>query len=157
MNTIIRPIKNNEIPLLTDFLYEAIFIPDNQTALPRTIIQEPTLWRYINNFGKEKDDFCLVAQVDKYIVGAIWTRCIQGFGHINDATPELAMSIYPQYRSKGIGTTLLKNFLDFLRQKNYTQISLSVQKNNYAINMYKKAGFKIVSEDQSECIMTLFL
>lgn len=67
------------------------------------------------------------------------------------------MSIYPQYRSKGIGTTLLKNFLDFLRQKNYTQISLSVQKNNYAINMYKKAGFKIVSEDQSECIMTLFL
>ena len=79
MNTIIRPIKNNEIPLLTDFLYEAIFIPDNQTALPRTIIQEPTLWRYINNFGKEKDDFCLVAQVDKYIVGRDWHYFIKKF------------------------------------------------------------------------------
>lgn len=81
--------------------------------------------------------------------------CIQGFGHLNDNIPELAMSIYPQYRNKGIGTSLLKNFLTFLRQKNYTQISLSVQKNNYAVNMYKKLGFKIVSQNQSEYIMCL--
>lgn len=65
------------------------------------------------------------------------------------------MSIYPQYRNKGIGTSLLKNFLTFLRKKNYTQISLSVQKNNYAVNMYKKLGFKIVSQNQSEYIMSL--
>lgn len=65
------------------------------------------------------------------------------------------MSIYPQYRNKGIGTSLLKNFLTFLRQKNYNQISLSVQKNNYAVNMYKKLGFKIVSQNQSEYIMSL--
>ena len=80
---------------------------------------------------------------------------LQGFGHLNDNIPELAMSIYPQYRNKGIGTSLLKNFLTFLRQKNYTQISLSVQKNNYAVNMYKKLGFKIVSQNQSEYIMSL--
>ena len=80
---------------------------------------------------------------------------MQGFGHLNDNIPELAMSIYPQYRNKGIGTSLLKNFLTFLRQKNYTQISLSVQKNNYAVNMYKKLGFKIVSQNQSEYIMCL--
>lgn len=67
------------------------------------------------------------------------------------------MSIYPQYRNKGIGTSLLKNFLIFLRQKNYTQISLSVQKNNYAVNMYKKLGFKIISQNQSEYIMSLLL
>ena len=109
----------------------------------------------LNNFGKEKDDYCFIAQVDNYIVGAVWIRCIQGFGHLNDNIPELAMSIYPQYRNKGIGTSLLKNFLTFLRQKNYTQISLSVQKNNYAVNMYKKLGFKIVSQNQSEYIMSL--
>ena len=58
MNIIIRPIKENEIPLLTDFLYEAIFLADTDQIPPRTIIQEPSLWRYINNFGKEKDDYC---------------------------------------------------------------------------------------------------
>ena len=51
MNIIIRPIKENEIPLLTDFLYEAIFLADTDQIPPRTIIQEPSLWRYINNFG----------------------------------------------------------------------------------------------------------
>ena len=82
MNIIIRPIKENEIPLLTDFLYEAIFLSDTDQIPPRTIIQEPSLWRYINNFGKEKDDYCFIAQVDNYIVGAVWIRCIQGFGII---------------------------------------------------------------------------
>ena len=110
MNIIIRPIKENEIPLLTDFLYEAIFLADTDQIPPRTIIQEPSLWRYINNFGKEKDDYCFIAQVDNYIVGAVWIRCIQGFGHLNDNIPELAMSIYPQYRNKGISTSLLKTF-----------------------------------------------
>ena len=155
MNIIIRPIKNNEIPLLTDFLYEAIFLTNNDPILPRTIIQEPILWRYINNFGKEKDDYCFVAQVDNYIVGVVWIRCMQGFSHLADNIPELAMSIYPQYRNKGIGTSLLKDFLNFLRQKNYHQISLSVQKNNYAVNMYKKLGFKVISQNKSEYIMKI--
>ncbi|WP_338153839.1 hypothetical protein [Megamonas funiformis] len=30
-----------------------------------------------------------------------------------------------------------------------------MQKNNYAVNMYKKLGFKIVSQNQSEYIMSL--
>ncbi|MEG0737351.1 MAG: GNAT family N-acetyltransferase, partial [Longicatena sp.] len=59
----IRKIENNEVMLLTDFLYEAIFQRDIHHLAPRTIIQEPSLWRYINNFGKEKDDHCFVAEV----------------------------------------------------------------------------------------------
>lgn len=34
MNIIIRPIKENEIPLLTDFLYEAIFLADTDKFHP---------------------------------------------------------------------------------------------------------------------------
>lgn len=39
----IRPIKNNEIILLTDFLYEAIFQKDANNLVPRTIIQDRSL------------------------------------------------------------------------------------------------------------------
>lgn len=46
MNIIIRPIKENEIPLLTDFLYEAIFLSDTDQIPPRTIIQEPSYWYF---------------------------------------------------------------------------------------------------------------
>ena len=47
---IIRPIRNKEIILLTDFLYEAIFQKDGDNPVPRTIIQEPSLWIYIDGF-----------------------------------------------------------------------------------------------------------
>lgn len=33
------------------------------------------------------------------------------------------------------------------------KISLSVQKENYAVNMYRKIGFKVVSETEEEYIM----
>lgn len=53
---------------------------------------------------------------------------LQGFGHLNDNIPELAMSIYPQYRNKGIGTSLLKNFLTFYGKKLYSNITIRAKK-----------------------------
>ena len=36
---VIREIRPEEIPLLNDFLYEAIFIPEGVPAPPRSIIE----------------------------------------------------------------------------------------------------------------------
>ncbi len=41
---LIRPIKSAEIMLLTDFVYEAIFQKDTDNLMPRTIIQDPSIW-----------------------------------------------------------------------------------------------------------------
>ena len=73
----IRPIGDTEVMLLTEFLYEVIFQRDAQNLLPRTIIQEPSLWVYVDGFGHQKDDHCLVAEVDKKIVGAVWVRVLK--------------------------------------------------------------------------------
>ena len=40
-----------------------------------------------------------------------------------------------------------------LKEKGYMSVSLSVQKANYAMKMYQKAGFKILSDDGEEVIM----
>ena len=151
---IIRPIKNNEIPLLTEFLYEAIFQKDNEKLVPRVIIQEPSLWIYIDGFGTKKDDHCFVAEIDIKIVGAVWVRCINAFGHIDDAVPEFAISIYPQYRGKGIGSALMKAMLEHLKMQGYALTSLAVQKDNYAVKMYQQVGFEIADENDREYIMT---
>ena len=71
----IRPIKKEEILLLTDFVYEAIYQRDAKNPLPRTVIQDASIWIYIDRFGSKKDDHCLVAEVDSYVVGACW-RCV---------------------------------------------------------------------------------
>ena len=152
----IREIRENEYPILADFLYEAIFIPEGMEKPPKSIIEQPELQVYIADFGKE-DDWCLVAEVKEKIVGAAWVRIMDDYGHIDDRTPSLAISLYKEYRNLGIGTALMGTMLQFLKDKGYKQTSLSVQKENYAVDMYRKAGFEMVSENDEEYIMVYWL
>ena len=47
----------------------------------------------------------------------------------------------------------MKEMLQFLKNKGYKQTSLSVQKANYAVNIYRKVGFEVVKENEEEYIM----
>ncbi len=152
MDYYIREIRENEYSILSDFLYEAIFIPEGMEKPPKSIIKQPELQVYIADFGKA-DDWCLVAEIKEKIVGAVWVRIMNDYGHIDDETPSFAISIYEEYRNFGIGTALMKAMLQFLREKGYKQTSLSVQKANYAVNMYRKAGFEVVGENKEEYVM----
>ena len=151
--TVIRKIRTEEIPLLEDFLYEAVFIPEGVTAPPRDIVENDDLQVYICDFGMAPDDRCLVAECDGKVVGAIWTRIMDDYGHIDDQTPSLAISLYKEYRNRGIGTELLNNMLALLRQDGYRQVSLSAQKANYALRMYQRAGFEIFTDRGEEVLM----
>ena len=149
----IRPIESDETMLLTEFLYEAIYQPEGTQKVPRTVLQQPMIWAYVKDFGKLPDDICYVAIVDGLIVGAAWSRLGCSYGKIGDSTPELAISVYPEYRDKGIGTRLLSSLLGFLNKKGYVKASLSVDKSNYATGMYIKAGFEILKEGEHDYLM----
>ena len=56
-------------------------------------------------------------------------------------------------RNMGIGTALMRDMLEFLKNKGYKQTSLSVQKENYAARMYQKVGFEVIDENEEEYIM----
>ena len=75
------------------------------------------------------------------------------YGHIDNETPSFAISLFEEYRGKKIGTKLMVQMLELLKKKGYKQASLAVQKENYAVKMYKKVGFKIVDENSEEYIM----
>lgn len=53
----------------------------------------------------------------------------------------------------GIGTALMDAMLQFLKDKGYKKIPLSVQEANYAINMYRKIWFKVIGENEEEYSM----
>ena len=143
--------------MLEDFLYEAIFIPEGMEVPPRSVISLPELQTYIKDFGLLKDDFALVAEIEKQIVGAVWVRIINDYGHIDSSTPSLAISLYKDYRKHGIGIAMMKEMLNLLRNHGYKSVSLSVQKANYAAKMYQKLGFKIVNENKDEWIIICHL
>ena len=149
----IRKMTVSEYPMLNDFLYEAIFIPDGIEPPPRNIITSPELQIYVDRFGELKDDFALVAEVEKKVVGAVWVRIMNDYGHIDDKTPSLAISLYKEYRGQGIGTDMMKEMLSLLKAQGYKRVSLSVQKTNYAVEMYRKIGFDIVRGNEEEWIM----
>uniref|UniRef100_UPI0006CF2E07 GNAT family N-acetyltransferase n=1 Tax=Clostridium sp. NkU-1 TaxID=1095009 RepID=UPI0006CF2E07 len=153
MKYIIREMYAQEYPLLADFLYEAIFQRDENNLLPRAVIEEPSLQIYIENFGRMEDDYCLCAEVNKKIAGAVWVRNINGFGTVGDDTPEFSISLYKKYRGYGIGTELMKQMLRVLKSKGYKKALLAVQKDNYALRMYHNVGFKIIDENAEEYIM----
>ena len=152
MDYIIREIRKNEYPILSEFLYEAIFIPEGMDKPPKSIIEQPELQVYIKDFGKA-DDWCFVVEIKEKIVGAVWVRIMNDYGHIDDETPSFAISLYEEYRNMGIGTALMRDMLEFLKNKGYRRTSLSVQKVNYAVRMYQKVGFEVVDENEEEYIM----
>jgi len=155
----IRAIQSQELPILADMLYEAIFLPEGSEPLPRDVIKVPEIDVYIRDFGKQEGDYCLVADLGGKIVGAVWVRIlsgeVKGYGNVDEQTPEFAISLFPEYRNKGIGTALMRKMISFLKGKGYSQVSLSVDKANYAVKMYKKLGFEIIEENKQDYLMLL--
>lgn len=157
----IRKIKPEEIYKLEDMLYEAIYQPDENNLIPRSVLEIPEVYAYIKDFGQQKDDFCLVADLEGEIVGAVWVRIlsgtIKGYGYIDDQTPEFAISLFKEYRNQRLGTRLMSAMIEHLRKSGYKQTSLNVKKENYAVNLYKKLSFKVIREDEEDYIMLLKL
>lgn len=153
MNYIIRKLRQEEVKILDTFLYEAIFIPEGVEAPPMGIINQPELQIYVDGFGTKDGDICFVAETDGVIVGAVWVRIMDDYGHIDDETPSFAISLLKEYRGNGIGTELMKRMLLELKSCKYKKASLAVQKQNYAVRMYKNVGFEIVDENEEEYIM----
>jgi uncharacterized protein YbbK (DUF523 family)/ribosomal protein S18 acetylase RimI-like enzyme len=150
---LIRKLCVGESDLLKDFLYEAIFIPEGVKAPAREIVERPELRIYYEDFGSRSGDHCLVAQAGNQVVGAVWTRIMNDYGHVDDETPSFAISLLPEYRNKGIGTRLMKEMLLLLKGVGFKRASLAVQKANYAVRMYKNVGFEIIDENEEEFIM----
>ena len=153
MTFTVRELKEQEYHLLSDFLYEAIFIPEGVEPPPRDMIMQPELRVYTDDFGSVRGDMALAAEVDGRVVGAVWVRIMNDYGHIDDETPSFAISLYKEYRGMGIGTELMKKMLEKLRNNGYKRASLAVQKENYAVKMYRKVGFEEIDENEQEYIM----
>ena len=149
----LRELRSDETELLKRFLYEAIFIPEGVEPPDVEIIEQPELKIYYEDFGTGRADYCIVADDDGRVIGAVWTRIMNDYGHVDDETPSFAISLYKEYRGQGIGTRLMKEMLELLEDKGFERASLAVQKANYAVRMYEKVGFKTVDKNEEEYVM----
>ncbi len=156
----IRDLQPEELPLLIEFLYEAVYRREDQPPYPREIIDKPAVRVYIEGWGRP-DDICLAAHADGGMAGAVWTRLMtgnaKGFGYVDDETPELAIALHKQYRGQGLGTALMTAMIDRLTNAGYSRVSLSVSKENPACRLYTRLGFAVANEDEKDYLMVLEL
>lgn len=146
---VIRNLQLSEYPFLKEMFYAALHVPAGAEPFPKSIIEAPELAKYIANWGR-LDDIALVAVQDEELVGAVWCRVLKatekGYGYVDDKTPELSLAIQPNFRNQGLGTQLMEKAFDALRAKGFKQVSLSVDQDNQAVNLYQRLGFDLVEE-----------
>lgn len=157
MNFIVRRMDTAEYPLLKDFCYESIFVPEGEPLPPKSVVEHPLMQVYYADFRSEKHDIAFVAETDGNIVGAVWVRIMDDFGHIDNDTPSFAIAVHKEYRGMGIGTALMERMLTELQTRGYQQASLSCQKANRAVELYRRLGFRVIRETDEEFIMAVSL
>lgn len=145
----IREIKKDEHEFLREMLYEAIYFSDENQKSPKSIVYEPHLSKYVDNFGR-RGDVAFVLIVEDKLVGAIWARLFsatdKSYGFVDEKTPEFSMAIKKAYRNKSFGKQLMAKLFEKLKTDGFEKVSLSVDKRNRAVNLYRRCGFETIFE-----------
>ncbi len=152
----IRALRPEDEPFLWEMLYQAIYIPAGQAALPRSVVHQLELACYVQGWGCSGDcGFLASDSATGQPVGAVWLRLLQndtkGYGYVDDDTPELSVAVLPSYRGRGIGTRLLARL--FESDCTRGPISLSVSADNPAVRLYERFGFKMINASAGTLIM----
>jgi ribosomal protein S18 acetylase RimI-like enzyme len=144
-------IKPIEYSFLKEILCQAIFVADKKIVLPRDIIEQADLKKYIQDFGKT-GDYCFVAEQEGKFIRAIWIRFIKVYGFVDKETPELRMTVLKGHRGQGIGEQLLTAMVGRLRNDRIKRVSLSVDRDSFAL--YRKHGFVDYLTSEKSSTMT---
>jgi ribosomal protein S18 acetylase RimI-like enzyme len=96
-------------------------------------------------WGERDGDVAVAATANSIPVGAAWLRfwTDDNFirGYVDASTPVLVIGVQRDYRHRGIGGRMMAWLIDYAATHAIQRISLSVSKDNYALNLYRQQGF----------------
>jgi GNAT superfamily N-acetyltransferase len=117
---------------------------------------EIPLTRYVDNWGRA-GDVALMATETGHRVGAAWFRLFSadspGYGFVDEATPELTISVVPSRRRHGVGNELLDALVERALEEGHQAVSLSVEADSPAVKFYERHGFEAVREHDGGLVM----
>jgi ribosomal protein S18 acetylase RimI-like enzyme len=92
-------------------------------------------------------------------VGAAWwrffTEAEPGYGFVDAATPEISIGVVATNRGRGVGTQLLRRLIAEAKSLSLPALSLSVEPDNFAADLYERLGFATVGRMGGALTMVL--
>jgi GNAT superfamily N-acetyltransferase len=114
-------------------------------------VHRPEYERFVENWGRPGDrGFVALEKAGRALLGAVWLRA-QRENDPADAIPELAFVVKPGHRQRGIGASLLTQFVR--ANPNLDSIALRVGPNSPAVRLMERFGFEVASERDQAVVM----
>ncbi|MBI9043891.1 MAG: GNAT family N-acetyltransferase [Anaerolineaceae bacterium] len=147
MNILLRDWLQSDIPFLRKMLYEAVFWRAGANGPPfEEGLAYPDVSKSLADWGERDGDTAVVATINSNPIGAAWYRywIDDNFinGYVDKSTPVLVIGVHTDYRHQGIGGKMINWLIGSASMHCIQKLSLSVSKDNFAINLYRQQGFK---------------
>jgi ribosomal protein S18 acetylase RimI-like enzyme len=142
----LRPAGPTDLAFLREVLLEAVFWRSGETRpSPDAALADPRVARYVEGWGRS-GDFGVLAEKNGRPIGAVWWRYFAadapGYGFVSEAVPEISLAVLAEHRGQGVGTALLREALREAPERGIARLSLSVERDNRAVTLYERMGFR---------------
>lgn len=151
-----RPAAQADAGFLGDMLVEAANWRAGGVRPRHEVLTSPEHRRYLAGWKRSADEG-LIATSEGLPVGAAWYRMLPqdapGFGFVGGGVPELILGVHPLWRAQGVGRTLLRELVRLAAAEGHARISLSVECDNFARNLYRAEGFIVAAHTDARDTM----
>ncbi|MBZ4488608.1 GNAT family N-acetyltransferase [Microbacterium sp. cx-55] len=145
----IRPAVQADGAFLADMVVEAANWRSGATRPRHEVLDAPEHRRYVSGWMRPGDSGFVAEATTGEGIGAAWYRMLPrsapGFGYIATGVPELIIGVRPIWRAHGVGRALLRELVERASADGYARLSLSVERDNYAVTLYRSEGFVVTA------------
>jgi GNAT superfamily N-acetyltransferase len=114
-------------------------------------------FRHYTQLVLERGDFGFVAERAGARIGVAWAQFLPaddpGYGFLDESTPEISLWVREDARGQGVGKTLLRRLQQEAHDRGIARLSLSVEADNHARQLYASAGFTQVVGREEDGVM----
>ena len=150
----IRRAASADSAFMADMLVEAVnWSPEWKKQSRRRVLSSHRTAHYITGWPRDTD-LGVIAEADGERVGAAWVRfhpaSDPGYGFVAADVPELTIGVAVPWRGRGIARGLLRAIAEQALSAGIRQISLSVERQNFAQKLYLSEGYQIVDSSDRD-------
>jgi len=143
----IRAAAQPDGAFLGDMVVEAANWRQGGSSPKHQVMSHPDHSRYVVGWMRPRDAGFVALDDHGEPIGAAWYRMLPrsdpGYGYVGTGVPELIIGVRPIWRANGVGRALLQRLMEHARAQGFARMSLSVERDNFAVTLYRSEGFAV--------------